>query len=95
MQIKLDVGRVWRQHVDHVVLEEVEKDNLEPATPDVSPEEDPLTAPPVESSPTQPPCGRTPRRCRGKTTAARHRTGTEEILAHSLTPRPVQVTIFS
>jgi len=58
VQIKLDDGRVWRRHMDHVVLGGGQKDNVEPETSGVVPEEDPLAEPEMTSFPAQsPPTG--------------------------------------
>ena len=48
IKMRLDDGRIWRRHVDHVVTTQVvsERNLVEP--PAVSLERDPLTAPAVE-----------------------------------------------
>ena len=51
MKMRLDDGRLWRRHVDHVVTAQVVSErNLQDAveSPAVPPETDPLTAPGVE-----------------------------------------------
>ena len=48
VQIKMDDGRIWRRHLDHVILSEVPEETGEQTQPDsavLPPENDPLTAP--------------------------------------------------
>ena len=54
VQIKMDDGRIWRRHLDHVILSEVPEETGEQTQPDsavLPPENDPLTAP-AEHAPT-------------------------------------------